>query len=63
MAVRETLTVSLTPELRAFLRQKVNSGQYNSASEVVRAALRLLKEHEADLRIRNTASALHTHAE
>ena len=40
------MNVSLTPELEKFVSKKVNSGRYNSASEVVREALRLLEEHE-----------------
>jgi len=38
--------VSLTPELEAMIRQQVESGRYNNASEVVREALRLLDEHQ-----------------
>jgi antitoxin ParD1/3/4 len=38
--------VSLTPKLEEFVRNKVASGLYNNASEVVREALRLLYEHE-----------------
>jgi antitoxin ParD1/3/4 len=40
------MNVSLTPELEKFVNTKVESGRYNSASEVVREALRLLEEHE-----------------
>ena len=40
------MNVSLTPRLEALVRQKVESGLYNSASEVVREALRLLEEHD-----------------
>jgi antitoxin ParD1/3/4 len=40
------MNVSLTPELEKFVADKVKSGRYNSASEVVREALRLLEEHE-----------------
>ena len=36
------MNVSLTPDLERFVREKVDSGLYNSASEVVREALRLL---------------------
>ncbi len=46
MAVRKTRNVSLTPELEALVDSKVASGRYRSASEVVRAALRLLDERE-----------------
>jgi antitoxin ParD1/3/4 len=41
------MNVSLTPELETFVSAQVDSGRYNSASEVVREALRLLKEHDA----------------
>lgn len=40
------MNVSLTPELDSFVAGKVKSGRYNSASEVVREALRLLEEHD-----------------
>lgn len=40
------MNVSLTPELDKFIARKVESGRYNSASEVVREALRLLEEHD-----------------
>lgn len=40
------LNVSLTPQLEEFVRQKVSSGRYNSASEVVREALRLMDSYE-----------------
>ena len=40
------MNVSLTPELEKFVDTKVDSGLYNNASEVVREALRLLKEHD-----------------
>ena len=38
------MNVSLTPELEKFVNTKVGSGRHNSASEVVREALRLLEE-------------------
>jgi antitoxin ParD1/3/4 len=41
-----SLNVSLTPELDKFVARKVESGRYNSASEVVREALRLLQEFD-----------------
>ena len=46
MRTRKTRNVSLTPELEALVDSKVASGRYRSASEVVRAALRLLDEQE-----------------
>jgi antitoxin ParD1/3/4 len=41
------MNVSLTPELEKFVNAKVGSGRYNSASEVVREALRLLEERDS----------------
>ncbi len=41
------MNVSLTPELERFARALVESGRYNSASEVVRTGLRLLEAQEA----------------
>jgi antitoxin ParD1/3/4 len=46
------MNVSLTPELEELVNEKVKSGLYNSASEVVREALRLLKEQDELRRIR-----------
>jgi antitoxin ParD1/3/4 len=40
------MNISLTPQLEEMIRQKVESGLYNSASEVVRDALRLLDEKD-----------------
>jgi antitoxin ParD1/3/4 len=40
------MNVSLTPELEQFVRNKVDSGRYLSASEVIREALRLLEERD-----------------
>jgi antitoxin ParD1/3/4 len=42
------MNVSLTPELEQIVDQKVKSGMYNSASEVVREGLRLLKQRDDD---------------
>jgi antitoxin ParD1/3/4 len=40
------MNVNLTPELEEMVRQKVSSGLYTSASEVIREALRLLDEQD-----------------
>lgn len=40
------MNVSLTPELERLVNAKVESGLYQTASEVVREALRLLKERD-----------------
>ena len=48
MATRTTVNISLTPELGAFLQSRVKSGRYQTTSEVVREALRLLERQEQD---------------
>ena len=40
------MNVSLTPQLENLLKEKVATGMYNSVSEVVREALRLLNERD-----------------
>jgi antitoxin ParD1/3/4 len=45
MANRENISISFTPDQAAFLAGCVRSGRYQSASEVVREAVRLL-EHQ-----------------
>ena len=47
------MNVHLTPELKQLVEDRVASGRYSSASEVIRAGLRLLEEEEkwrADVR-------------
>jgi antitoxin ParD1/3/4 len=48
MATRATVNISLTPELNAFLQGRVKSGRYQTTSEVVREALRLLQHQEEE---------------
>jgi antitoxin ParD1/3/4 len=45
---RTTVNISLTPELEEFVQSRVSSGRYQTASEVVREALRLLERHEKE---------------
>ena len=44
MSTRQSRNVSLTPELEAFISSQLESGDYASASEVVRSALRQLRD-------------------
>ena len=48
------MNISITPELEELIAKKVRTGMYNSASEVVREGLRLLKEKDElkELRLR-----------
>jgi putative addiction module CopG family antidote len=42
------MNVALTTHWEGFIRQLIESGRYNNASEVVRAALRKLEEVEGE---------------
>ena len=44
MSTRQSRNVSLTPELEAFIASQLASGDYANASEVVRSALRQLRD-------------------
>lgn len=55
------LNVSLTPELEAYISSKLQSGNYTSASEVVREGLRLLIDYD-DLRV-SRLDAVRAHIE
>lgn len=54
MSGRTSLNVSLTPELDQFVQERVATGRYQTASEVVREGLRLLEHQERE---RETALA------
>lgn len=49
------MNVSLTPDLERFVRKILADGRYRSASEVVRAALRDLREKEEARHLRHVA--------
>jgi antitoxin ParD1/3/4 len=46
----ELVNVSLTPELERLVNAKIESGLYQTASEVVREALRLLQRRDESVR-------------
>lgn len=62
------MNVALTPELEKFVEKEVESGLYQTASEVVRAGLRRLKEdqfarlprtlHELEMKLLEAAESL-----
>ncbi len=45
------MNVSLTKPLEEYVQKQVSTGLYSSASEVIRAGLRLLLEQEIDRKI------------
>jgi len=54
------MNVSLTPELEKFVEKEVKSGLYQTASEVIRAGLRRLKEDQ-EARVPKSLDELEAH--
>jgi antitoxin ParD1/3/4 len=46
------MNVSLTPKLEALVREKVESGMYGNASEVVREAIRQMEDRDSYRRLK-----------
>ena len=46
------MNVNLTPQLEQLVKQKVDTGLYNNASEVVREALRLMAQRDGHALVR-----------
>jgi antitoxin ParD1/3/4 len=55
VAMNRNTSVSLGDHFADFIEQQVAGGRFSSASDVVRAGLRLLEEHEARLSALQTA--------
>ena len=53
-------SVALSPHFETFVRNQVESGRYNNASEVVRAGLRLLEDQQkqAELQLEAMKAAI-----
>jgi antitoxin ParD1/3/4 len=47
-----TRNINLTEHCDGFVERQVSSGRYSNASEIVRAALRLLEEHEQEREVK-----------
>jgi antitoxin ParD1/3/4 len=47
-----TRNVNLSQQQAAFIRQRIDEGQYRNASEVVRAGLRMLEQHEQEEKLK-----------
>jgi putative addiction module CopG family antidote len=57
------MNVALTDHWEGFIRQLIESGRYNNASEVVRAALRKLQDTEGENFPEGSLKHLYTQAE
>ncbi|HEY9826800.1 MAG TPA: type II toxin-antitoxin system ParD family antitoxin [Stenomitos sp.] len=57
MQSAEKLSITLTPEMASYVRQKVNSGLYSSNSEIIREALRGMMDRDRHLERLDTAIA------
>ena len=60
LSYHKCMNVSLTPELEIWVENLVNSGMYQSSSEVMRTALRLLHKQETapDERLKQLLAAI-----
>ncbi len=57
------MNVALTAHWEGFIRQLIESGRYNNASEVVRTALRKLQETEGEVFPEGSLKHLYTKKE
>lgn len=59
------MNISLTPQLEGYVKQKVSTGLYNSASEVIREGLRLLEEKDSikDMKLQALPQEIQTGAQ
>ncbi len=51
-------SVALSTHFENFIREQIDSGRYNNASEVVRAGLRALEEREQQLKMEALRAAV-----
>ena len=58
MPQAKTQTLSLGEHWNSFIKSRLETGRYASASEIVREGLRLLEEKEADSRLEALRQAL-----
>lgn len=51
----QNTSISLGNYFESFVKSRINNGRYKNASEVIRAGLRLLEEHENKVQSLRTA--------
>lgn len=52
------MVVTLTPQIEAMIQQRLDSGRYSDASEVVQEALRLLEERDREVQLEHLRALL-----
>jgi antitoxin ParD1/3/4 len=52
------MVVTLTPQIEAMIQQRLDSGRYSDASEVVQEALRLLEERDREAQLAHLRALL-----
>jgi antitoxin ParD1/3/4 len=51
-------SIALSPHFEKFVHEQIDSGRYGNVSEVIRAGLRLLEEHEQAMKIEQLRVAI-----
>ncbi|HID9470848.1 TPA: type II toxin-antitoxin system ParD family antitoxin [Serratia liquefaciens] len=51
-------SIALSPHFEKFVHEQIDSGRYGNVSEVIRAGLRLLEEHERAMKIEELQVAI-----
>ncbi len=51
-------SIALSPHFEKFVHEQIDSGRYGNVSEVIRAGLRLLEEHERAMKIEQLRVAI-----
>jgi antitoxin ParD1/3/4 len=51
-------SIALSPHFEKFVHEQIDSGRYGNVSEVIRAGLRLLEEHEQAMKVEQLRVAI-----
>ena len=62
LSVGLTVKISLSPDLERLIAEKISSGRYRSADEVVREGLELLQQRESEARRQRSNGTLNLSA-